>query len=47
MAETPFAGTWKVDYSKSHVTGQTISFTSEAGDKVRFTNAEGSRSCTR
>lgn len=27
----------KVDYSKSHVTGQTISFTSEAGGVVRFT----------
>src|ERR1700752_443753 len=36
MAENPFAGTWKVDYSKSHVTGQTISFTSEAGGAVRF-----------
>lgn len=42
MAENPFAGTWKVDYSKSHVTGQTISFTSEAGDKVRFTDQGGS-----
>jgi hypothetical protein len=37
MAENPFAGTWKVDYSKSHVTGQTISFTSEAGGAVLFT----------
>ena len=42
MAETPFAGTWKVDYSKSHVTGQTVSFTSEAGEKVRFTYPGGS-----
>jgi hypothetical protein len=42
MAENPFAGTWKVDYSKSQVTGQTISFTSEAGDKIRFTNPAGS-----
>lgn len=37
IAENPFAGTWKVDYSKSHVTGQTISFDSEAGGAVRFT----------
>jgi len=42
MAENPFAGTWKVDPSKSHVTGQTISFTSEAGDKVRITFPAGS-----
>jgi hypothetical protein len=42
MAENPFAGTWTVDYSKSHVTGQTIGFTPEAGDKVRLTNTSGS-----
>lgn len=36
MAENPFAGTWKVDYSKSHVTGQTITFTHEPGGKVHF-----------
>ncbi|HEX5235089.1 MAG TPA: hypothetical protein VFW25_07145 [Silvibacterium sp.] len=39
LAENPFAGTWTVDYSKSHVTGQTLSFTSEAGGKVRVTEA--------
>lgn len=37
MAENPFAGTWKVDFSKSHITGQTIGFTAEAGGQVRFT----------
>lgn len=37
LAQNPFAGTWKVDYSKSHVTGQTISFTPEAGGKVHVT----------
>ena len=42
MAENPFAGTWKIDYSKSHVTGETISFTSEADGKVRFTEPDGS-----
>ena len=43
MAENPFAGTWKIDYSKSHVTGQTISFTSEADGKVRFTFPDGKK----
>src|ERR1700759_1540146 len=42
MAKNPFAGTWKIDYSKSHVTGQTISFTSEADGKVRFIEPDGS-----
>ena len=37
MAQNPFAGTWKVDYSQSHVTGQTIGFSQEAGGMVRFT----------
>ena len=37
VAQNPFAGTWKVDYSKSHVTGQTVTFTPEAGGKVRIT----------
>ena len=41
IAENPFAGTWKVDYSKSHVTGQTISFASEAGGAVLYTNSNG------
>lgn len=39
LAENPFAGTWKVDYSKSHVTGQTVSFAPAAGGTVRFTAA--------
>lgn len=42
MAENPFAGTWKVDYSKSQVTGQTVSFTPEAGGKVHITEANNS-----
>ena len=37
MAQNPFVGTWKVDYSKSHITGNTISFTPEANGKVRVT----------
>lgn len=37
MAQNPFAGTWKVDYSQSHVTGQTIGFTQEAGGMVHHT----------
>lgn len=44
MAENPFAGTWKVDYSKSHVTGQVMTFTPEAGGKVRFAEANESYS---
>lgn len=44
MAENPFAGTWKVDYSKSHVTGQTITFAPEGNGQVRVT--EGSNSYT-
>lgn len=36
VAQNPFVGTWKVDYSKSHVTGETITFTPEAGGKVHI-----------
>jgi hypothetical protein len=42
MAENPFVGTWKIDYSKSHVTGQTITFTPEAAGKILIT--QGGRS---
>ena len=38
FAQNPFAGTWKVDYSKSHVTGDTITFSPEANGKVKFTS---------
>lgn len=44
FAQNPFAGTWKVDYSKSHVTGQTFSFTSEGNGQVKMT--EGTNSYT-
>jgi hypothetical protein len=37
LAQNPFVGTWKVDYSKSHVTGDTITFTPEANGMVRVT----------
>ena len=37
LAQNPFAGTWKIDYAKSHVTGDTISFTPEANGRVRVT----------
>ena len=37
MAQNPFVGTWKVDYSQSHVTGRTIGFSQEAGGMVHFT----------
>jgi hypothetical protein len=37
MAQNPFVGNWKVDYSKSHITGNTISFTPEANGAVRVT----------
>jgi hypothetical protein len=37
LAQNPFVGTWKVDYSKSQLTGDTISFTPEANGSVRVT----------
>jgi plastocyanin len=42
LAQNPFAGTWKVDYSKSHVTGQTLSFAPEGDGQVRITEASNS-----
>lgn len=36
LAQNPFVGTWKVNYAKSHVTGDTMSFTHEANDAVRM-----------
>jgi hypothetical protein len=42
MAENPFVGTWKIDFSQSKLTGQTVTFTPEAAGKVRIT--EGGRS---
>lgn len=42
MAENPFAGTWKADYSKSHVTGNTLTFAPEAGGKVHMTEVNNS-----
>jgi len=38
LAQNPFAGTWKVDYAKSHITGDTITFTPEANGKVRVSS---------
>jgi hypothetical protein len=42
MAENPFVGTWKIDYSQSKITGGTVTFTPEAAGKVRLT--EGGQS---
>jgi hypothetical protein len=42
MAENPFVGTWKIDYSQSKLTGQTVTFTPDAAGEVTFT--EGGRS---
>lgn len=37
VAENPFAGTWKVDYSKSKLTGGTITFTPAASGEISMT----------
>ena len=37
VAENPFAGTWKVDYSKSKLTGGTITFAPAASGEIRMT----------
>jgi hypothetical protein len=37
IAQNPFAGTWKVDYSQSKVTGTTFTFTAEPSGMVRGT----------
>lgn len=37
MAENPFVGTWKIDYSQSKLTGHTVAFTPEAEGRVRLT----------
>lgn len=37
MAENPFAGTWKFNASKSKITGQTVTFSSEAGGTIKCT----------
>ena len=39
VAENPFAGTWKFDASKSKITGQTVTFTAEAGGAIKTTAA--------
>lgn len=44
LAENPFAGTWKPDYSKSHVTGQALTFTSLGNSQVKY--SEGSDTYT-
>lgn len=36
LAQSPFAGTWKVNYAKSHITGETLSFTHGANGAVTF-----------
>lgn len=38
LAQNPFVGTWKVNYSKSHVTGQPLTFTDEGNGRVRVSN---------
>jgi hypothetical protein len=40
LAQTPMAGTWKMNLAKSKLTGETITFTPEAGGAIRYT-AEG------
>jgi len=37
VAENPFAGTWKLDASRSKITGQTVTFTAEPGGAVKVT----------
>jgi hypothetical protein len=37
LAENPFAGTWKIDYSQSKLTGGTVTFAPAPGDKVTLT----------
>ena len=37
LAENPFAGTWKVDYSKSKLTGGTVTFTPAASGEILMT----------
>jgi hypothetical protein len=37
FAENPFAGTWKVDVSKSKMTGSTVTFASAGPGEVRHT----------
>jgi hypothetical protein len=39
VAQNPFVGTWKIDYSQSQVTGGTITFTPEASGIVRITQS--------
>lgn len=46
LAQNPFAGTWKVDYAKSNVTGQTFSFTPEGNGQVKYTDGEESYTFT-
>lgn len=36
LAQSPFAGTWKVNYAKSQITGETLSFTRGANGAVTF-----------
>jgi len=37
LAENPFAGTWKVDYSKSKLTGGTVTFAPAASGEIQIT----------
>ena len=37
LAENPFAGTWKVDYSKSKLTGGTVTFAPAASGEILMT----------
>jgi len=37
-ADTPWVGTWKLDPSKSHMTGETITFSQAQNGKLRFSD---------
>lgn len=44
FAQNPFVGTWKIDYSKSHMTGDTMTFSPEANGKIHLTTDDFSYS---
>jgi hypothetical protein len=39
LAENPFAGTWKIDYSKSKMTGSTVTFAPAGAGAIRLTES--------
>lgn len=44
LAQNPFVGTWKIDYAKSHLTGETFSLTPQPGGKILYKQASESYS---